>query len=55
MEELAGKAGLDIPHKELRAEANKWELSHEAFPEGRPSSLLPICRDRLKAAVGAFM
>ena len=28
VEELAGKAGLDIPHKELRAEANKWELSH---------------------------
>ena len=28
VEELAGKAGLDIPLKELRAEANKWELSH---------------------------
>ena len=28
VEELAGKAGLDLPERELRAEANKWELSH---------------------------
>lgn len=28
VEELARKAGLTIPAQELRAEANKWELSH---------------------------
>ena len=28
VEELAKKAGLDIPAEKLRAEANKWELSH---------------------------
>ena len=28
VEELAKKSGLDIPTEELKAEANKWELSH---------------------------
>lgn len=28
VEELAKKSGLDIPSDELKAEANKWELSH---------------------------
>ena len=28
VEELAKKSGLDIPAEELKAEANKWELSH---------------------------
>ena len=28
VEELAKKSGLDIPADELKAEANKWELSH---------------------------
>lgn len=28
VEELAGKAGIVMPEQELRAEANKWELSH---------------------------
>ena len=28
VEELAKKSGLDIPTDELKAEANKWELSH---------------------------
>ena len=26
--ELAKKAGITMPEKELKAEANKWELSH---------------------------
>ena len=26
--ELAQKAGITMPEKELKAEANKWELSH---------------------------
>ena len=31
VEELAKKSGLDIPTDELKAEANKWELSHDGI------------------------
>lgn len=37
--QLARKEGITMSDEELQKEANKWELSHGEYPEGRHSSL----------------